>query len=102
MMQARARQPAVQFYDLPFERIVSDPIRAISDIYDYFDIEFTEEAESAMRDFREQHPKGKHGSHQYSLEEWSLDESEIRERFGDYMRAHDLASSHVASNKEYS
>jgi hypothetical protein len=55
-----------------------------------------------MRDFREQHPKDKHGSHQYSLEEWSLDESEIRERFGDYMRAHDLASSHVASNKEYS
>jgi hypothetical protein len=102
MMQARARQPAAQFYDLPFERIVSDPIRAISDIYDYFDIEFTQEAESAMRDFREQHPKDKHGSHQYSLEEWSLDESEIRERFGDYMRAHDLASSHVASNKEYS
>ncbi len=37
MMQARARQPAAQFYDLPFERIVSDPIRAISDIYDYFE-----------------------------------------------------------------
>ena len=90
MMRARDRYPSAQFFDLPFERVVSDPIRAVADIYDHFDFDFTAEAEQAMRDFRTNNPKGKHGEHHYSLGEWSLDAAEIRERFDPYLRTYDV------------
>ncbi len=88
MMKAREGRDPKQFYDLPFGQFVQDPVAAIRDIHRYFDLEFTAEAESATQEFRAAHPKGKHGAHEYTLEEWGLDEDEVRERFRRYTERH--------------
>ncbi len=79
-----------QFYDLPFERFASDPLGAVRDIHAYFDLPYDDEAEAAIRGFRERNPPGKHGEHAYALEDWGLDAGEIRERFRPYVEAYDV------------
>ena len=56
-----------------------------------FGIEYSEAADRAMRSFRDQNPRGKHGDHSYTLADWGLDAGEIRERFRPYTNAYDVA-----------
>ena len=93
MMQAREGRDPEQFYDLPFERFVRDPISAIQEIYAYFDLEYSSEADRSIREFRADNPKGKHGAHSYTPEEWGLDEGEIIERFRPYTEAYGIDTS---------
>ena len=87
MMDAREKADPAQFYDLPFDRFVRDPVAAIRDIHDHFGLDYTDEADAAIRRFREDNPKGKHGTHRYTLDEYGLDEDEVRERFQRYTDA---------------
>lgn len=89
-LAARAEAPASQFYDLKFEDFQRDPVLAIHDIYTYFGLPLSDETEAAFRNFREANPQGKHGEHTYSLDDWGLSESAIRERFSDYIERFDL------------
>ena len=89
-MAVRAKHDPKQFCDLPFEQFVSDPIAAIRDVYTYFGMELTDPAISAIEGYRASNPKGKHGEHGYSLEEWGLDRGEIDERFRSYAEAFDV------------
>ena len=88
MMAAREARDPAQFYDLPFERFVKDPVAAIQDVYAHFDLPYTDEADAAIRRFRAENPKGKHGQHRYTLDEYGLDEGEVRERFRRYTDAY--------------
>jgi len=91
MMRTRAGRDPEQFYDLRFEDFVQDPIAAILGIYRHFGIEETPEAVDAMRRFRAQHPKGRHGGHAYSLEAWGLDADDIARRFAVYTETYGIA-----------
>ncbi len=88
MMDVRSQFDDRQFFDLPFEKIVRDPIDAIQQIYAYFGIDYTEGADEAMKRFRAANPKGKHGTHRYTLEQWGLNADEVRERFQRYSEAY--------------
>lgn len=68
-----------------------DPIGTIRKVYDHFGEPLTEEAEAAMRRYIDANPKGKHGKHEYRLEDYGLTKDMIRERFGDYCRKYDIA-----------
>jgi hypothetical protein len=81
---------AAQFFDLPFEALVSDPLASIDAIYEHFGIERSEAADARMRAFRGENPQHKHGVHAYGVEDWGLDADEIRERFAPYIEAFDV------------
>jgi hypothetical protein len=95
MMEARKGRDPRQFYDLPFEQFVSDPLAAIEDIYAYFELDFTPAADRDIRQFRANNPKGKHGAHHYTLEQWGLDEGEIIERFRPYTETYGIETRRV-------
>ena len=61
-----------------------DPIGETRTLYARFDEPFTPAAESAMKALLASNPKGKHGRHVYSLEEFGLTEPQVREHFRDY------------------
>jgi len=82
----RASDPK-QFFDLDFREIDADPFGAVQRIYAHFGFELSPEAESAMRRHCHANPRGKHGTHAYSAEEFGLDGALIRERFADYLEA---------------
>jgi len=73
--------PPERFYRMDFDDFQSDPIAEIHRIYDHFGLELSQEAESAMRDWRITNQRGRHGAHDYSAEAYGLTEEEIRAAF---------------------
>lgn len=90
MMEARRDRDPAGFFDLSFERFVADPFAAIRAIYDHFGMDYTPEADAAIRRFRAEHPPGRHGHHRYHLEQWGLDPEDIAERFRAYTEAYGI------------
>ena len=89
-MRAREARDPAQFYDLQFEDFQRDPLAAISGIYDHFGLTLSAEAEAAMRRFRADNPRGKHGPHRYAPSNWGLEPDALRERFQPYIERFDI------------
>lgn len=65
--------------------MMSDPVGEVKRVYRHFGEELSDVAEQAMQQYLESNPKGKHGKHTYSLEDYGLTEGAIRERYQGYM-----------------
>jgi hypothetical protein len=100
MMEARKDLDPGQFYDLDFERFVADPLESIREIYAHFDLDYSPAAEQAILQFRADNPRGKHGQHSYTLEQWGLDREDIVERFRPYTDAFGIGLNPVAETGE--
>ncbi len=85
MNMASRAKIGVRVFDLHFETFSNDPIGSLRAIYDYFDLEWTERAERDVRAWAEENPRGRHGEHRYSAEEYGLTDAEIESRFADYI-----------------
>jgi hypothetical protein len=90
MMDYRERIGSDRFYDLHYLDFVADPIRAVQGIYDHFGETLTAEARTAMRQHLARNPKGQHGSHRYTLEDFGLSETEVHDRFARYRERFDI------------
>jgi hypothetical protein len=92
-LSIRASQefPEAVFYDMFFTDFVADQFATIEGIYDALGLEMTDAAAQAMRAFIADNPKGKHGLHTYTPEEYGLVPAEIRERMSDYIEHFDLS-----------
>lgn len=73
-----------QFVDIGYRELVTDPVAALTRVYEHFGEELSSEAGAAMRRYMAEHPAGEHGKHSYTLDELGLDAGEIGERFGRY------------------
>ena len=71
-------------YDMQYSDVMRDPVEEIRKVYRHFDEPFTAEAEAAMNHYMQANPKGKHGHHTYSLEDYGLATEQVRERYADY------------------
>ncbi len=80
----RLRARSHQFIDIHFEDIVKDPVEVIGRIYAHFEIPFPEQTRRRMDAFVAANPRGKHGVHRYSLEDFGLDRESERRRFAEY------------------
>lgn len=87
----RAKHGADSIYDLHYGALMSDPIGEMKQLYDRFGEPFTAAAEQAMLAFQANNPQGKHGRHNYSLEEYGLTKKQIREHFRSYCEQFDIA-----------
>lgn len=66
--------------DVHFRSFLADPFATIASIYEEVGIEFTGDAEKRMRAFLDEHPRDKHGTHDYTWAATGLDEAEWRAR----------------------
>lgn len=89
-LEHKARHGEDSIYDLHYGTLMGDPIGEMKKLYAHFDEPFTAEAETAMLAFLAKNPKGKHGSHKYSLEEFGLTKAVVREHFRDYCERFDI------------
>jgi len=80
----RAEQPAERFFDLHFAEVLSDPMAAVRRLYDHFGFALSDEAERRMRAHLAANPRGKHGEHVYSAEQFGLSVAAMCERFASY------------------
>lgn len=82
----RDAQPAEQFIDVLFADVHKDPLGEIHRIYDFLGRELSDEAESAMLSWIDDHPQHAGGVHTYSLQDFGLDPERVEEQFADYRR----------------
>ena len=73
-----------QIIDIHFNDFVSDQMACVDTIYQYFGWSLDDTSRSRMQSFLASNPKGKHGSHEYSLEDFNLSQEEITKEFKDY------------------
>ncbi|MGZ8813233.1 MAG: sulfotransferase family protein, partial [Mycobacterium sp.] len=78
----RADHDPAQFCDVDYFEFVKDPVSAVEGIYAHFDIDFTDEARTAIADSHAESQKGPRApKHTYSLADYGLTDEQVKERF---------------------
>ena len=73
-----------QIIDLRFEDFVKDQMGTVENIYKKFGWELTDITKDKMKKFLAENPKDKHGNHDYSLEDFGLNDAKINDLFSEY------------------
>jgi hypothetical protein len=84
-LAARDRSEAKRFIDIDYREFVADPMRAAESIYRHFDLELPAGARQALTDHVSNHPRGKHGAHEYTLNQYGLTPHAVSSRLGEYI-----------------
>ena len=71
--------------DVRFTDLMDDPVDAIRGAYTQIDREVTDVHARAIPDSLEAKPRGKHGAHAYTAEEWGFDAQELRSSMAVYL-----------------
>ena len=74
-----------QFFDVTQADLNRDPLAVIESIYDYFGLELTSDTIELMQQRIGLNPERSHGVHSYSIEQFGIEEADIRDRFSAYM-----------------
>jgi hypothetical protein len=77
-------------FDVYYDRLVADPIGTVRDIYDHYDLAWSEEFAERLNHYVQQNPRGKHGAHRYAPEEFGQTKEAISKRFAAYIERFEL------------
>jgi len=83
-LAARDRRDSARFIDVTHDEFVARPMDVAAKIYGHFGLPFTASVRSALEAHTMANPKGRHGAHEYSLDDWGLTKEQVRERFAPY------------------
>ena len=73
-----------RFIDIWYEDLLDEPLPQIRRIYDFANLEFTQDAEAAMNRWQIDNQRDKRPSHTYNAEDFGLTEDAIRRNFARY------------------
>lgn len=73
-----------------FSDFVVDQFEVVKKIYQALEIPITDEGATRMRAFIDANPKGKHGEHRYTPEEYGVQPDVVRQDFRKYIDHFDL------------
>jgi hypothetical protein len=76
--------PASRLLDVDYADIVADPIAVIRRVLAAHGTSFSDDDGAAVQAWGEANPPGKFGRHSYSLEQYGLDEEQVRKAFAVY------------------
>jgi hypothetical protein len=76
--------------DLDFHDILDKPQEVVERIYSHFKLPLPDSTRDAIFAYIADHPKGKHGSHDYKLEQFGLTEQKVLDRFAIYIERFDI------------
>lgn len=82
-----------RFFDIHFAPFQKDPFPILEKLYEFLGEEFTPEARTRMRAWRENTPRDKHGDHSYDAADFNIDLKQLREKFRFYTERFGIAVS---------
>lgn len=88
MMAYRKVHPELRVYDMRYVDLAANPVDTVRGAYRYHGMEFTEAAATGIRRWLAENPADKHGRHTYSLEDFGLTQSRIRDVYADYIETY--------------
>jgi len=74
-----------QIIDLKFEDFVKDQVGVVRKIYEHFGWELDKGTVEKFKTFLDKNPKGKHGRHEYSLDDFNLEADKVNNLFSNYI-----------------
>jgi len=75
-----------QFIDVLHDDFVADPWPVVESIYRLRGTPLGEQGRGAMQQWLDEHPQGKHGKHEYRLDDYGITRAEVESMFGDYIQ----------------
>ncbi len=72
-------------FDIQYEDQLKDPIGTMKALYAHYGEALSAEAQAAMQAMLADNPKGKHGKHDYRLEDYGLTRAQVYDRYADYI-----------------
>ena len=84
-LRQREQIDPARILDLQFNDFIADGVGTVRRIYQHFHLPMSAEVEQRFQRYADAHPMGKHGKHDYRLEEYGLTEQQIRDRFAFYI-----------------
>jgi hypothetical protein len=76
--------------DVRFVDLMADPVAAIAGAYAQIGRDLTDEHARAVTDYLAAKPRGKHGTHTYTCEEWGFDATALRRSMAPYLEAYGI------------
>jgi len=83
-MEAENSNSTHTFCHVNYTNLVSHPEREVMDIFKQLDLTYTRDVEESITNWISNNPKGKHGTHQYSLEQYGLSKKIVDNALKDY------------------
>ena len=80
-----------QFIDIDYDEFLTDPWPGIASIYQLRGMVLSDEGRANMQSWMDGNPQGRHGRHEYRLEDYGIARSEVEDVFGDYAARYQLA-----------
>lgn len=77
-------------FDLPYVELVDDAVSSVERIYQHFGLELSDLGRWRIEAYLNENPKGRHGKHTYSAEQFGLSATVIGERFADYTATYEV------------
>lgn len=75
-----------------YYRVAEDPAAVLGEVHAGIGIDTPDDVREAIAAWRRDNPKGKRGENRYSLEQFGLDEAELRVLFADYISHFNISS----------
>lgn len=88
-----SRERPDAFYHIYYDDLVADPIAQMKKVYSWLGDEWTDVAETGMRNWLKENPQNRFGKHSYSLADWGLTKKGLEPYFADYLKVHPVATS---------
>ncbi len=85
MMAFRREKGDAHFFDLQFREVLADPVGAVKRIYTHFGLAYSDTTQSRFEAHSFENPRGKHGAHQYRMEDFGITEKAVHERYAAYI-----------------
>jgi len=82
----RKKVDPARFIDIQFEDFIEEPLKTADNIYARFHMPMSADVTQRMKNYADAHPMGKHGKHEYQLDEYGLSADGILKRFDFYIR----------------
>lgn len=85
-----AAADAGRWIDVPYGRLVADPVGTARQLYERLGWAWDATTESALAGYATANPQGHRGGHAYAPEAFGLDATELSDRFADYRARYDI------------
>jgi len=90
-LAARDQLDPRRFVDVTHDDFVDDSLAVADRIYGHFGLPLPSELRGLFEAHVADNPRGKHGEHEYSLDQYGLDAAEVERRFAPYIERFQIA-----------
>jgi hypothetical protein len=78
-INARNSADQSQFYDVSYSKLVTNTSDTVHEIYEYFGLDYRHKLDKKIEKWLSENPQNKHGSHNYSLDQFGLSSEDINQ-----------------------